>query len=273
VTEVEYVSFYRFDHQANEVPKHDHVVNEYLLVCEKHLESEPGKVVKVDQWPPYSLRCEHLSLDFWPAFLDSRIKKWDAKIANLVQSLCEAGGLSVIFPKAVLVVERSQADQIPELWRKHREIIFCEDGTAMYTLSKKFQFDIPIEQRDYGFKLFGGPLPGSFPSRCRTIYIEAFKGETPLKHQRLVYKHKHSDPEVSRPESGLVKKEFWEVATPSGVRFFAYGYAGIGWLDLLQDFARSTNRKHGEIVNFETFTVADDRIRIDKCNVGKVEPA
>lgn len=273
MSEMEYLSCYRFDRKANEVPKHDLVVEEYLRVCKKHLEHDPGQIVEVvDRWPPYSLRCEHFSLDFWPAFLDSRIRQWEAKLANLLYSICEAGGLSVILPKAVLIVDPHQAEEVPELWKLNRKVFPCEDATAMFTLAEKLQFSIPTELRDYGFDLFGGPLPGSSPSRSRTVYIEALKGETPVKHQRLVYKHRHSDPTVMRPESGLVRKEFWEIVTPTGLRFFAYGYGGVGWFDLLCDFAKSTNRRYGEIVNFETFAFADERIRIDSCKVGRVEP-
>lgn len=268
----EYSSCYRFDREANEVPIRQSVIGEYLIVCKHYLESDPGKVVEVEQWPPFSLRCEGFSLDLWPAFIDSFIRKWDTKLANVLYSLCEVGGLSIILPKVVLLVDPGQSEQVPELWQQTREVLRCPDGDALFTLMKKYQLDIPVESRDYGFGMFGGPLPGSFPSRSRTVYIEARKGETPLKHQRMVYKHKHSDPSVSQPESGLVRKEFWEIVTPSGLRFFAYGYGGIGWFDLLRDFAKSTNRGFGEVVNFETFAYADERIRIDKCQVGRVEP-
>lgn len=127
----EYITCYRFNRNSNEVPIRDQVIDDYLVICKRYLESHVGKTVEVEQWPPFSLRCEQFSIDFWPAFLDSRVMQWNADIANLFYSICKAGGLSVLLPKAVLLVDPDQSMEVPELWRGSHEILPCPDTRAI----------------------------------------------------------------------------------------------------------------------------------------------
>jgi hypothetical protein len=130
---------------------------------------------------------------------------------------------------------------------------------------------VPRSERNYSANLW---IPGAFPGRARAIYIEATAKETPVQHQRKVYKHRpEGEGAPPPPKSGMVGADFWQLTTPAGQRFYAYSYGGDGWLARLRHFAQSSDRALGFVVNFETFVLDDSKsFTLNECQAQKVEP-
>ena len=274
--EPELVRFHRFDATANQVPEHPDVLRELKEVCERHRQEKKersSRLIDDEEWPPLDLRMRFYSLNIWPDRADFRLYELNDSVAALMFEIARTGDMSLILPGGVLLTDPGQATRVPQTWQETKTIVSCHSATELKYWVRHLQIDLPREDWGYGFNM-EEPVPGTCPAKPRTVYIEAKPKESAVKHQKKVYKHKPQGPDgPRRPERGLLMAEFWQLDTPAGQRFYAYGYGGEGWFDYLRDFASSEERMLGSIVNFETF-VQDDgqRSAISACQVGKVEP-
>ncbi len=274
--EWELVRFHRFDTTASQVPKHPDVLRELKEVCERHLEDKkelPGRLIDDEDWPPLDLRMRFYSVNIWPDRADFRLYELNDSVAALMFEIACTGDMSLILPGGVVLTDPGQRARVPQTWKETKRIVSCHSATELKYWLRNLQIDLPREDCGYGFNM-EEPVPGTCPAKPRTVYIEAKPKETAVKHQKKVYKHKPQSPDgPCRPEHGLLMAEFWQLDTPAGQRFYAYGYSDEGWLDYLRDFASSDQRMLGSIVNFETF-VQDDgqRFAMSACKVCKVEP-
>ena len=271
----ELVRFHRFDHTASQVPKHPDVLRELREVCERHVQEkkEPSsRLIDDEEWPPLDLRMRFYTAKAWPDRLEFNLYELSDSVAALMFEIACTGDMSLILPGGVVLTDPGQAARVPQTWQETKTIVSCHSATELKYWVRNLQLDLPREDWGYGFNM-EEPVPGTCPAKPRTVYIEAKPKESAVKHQKKVYKHKPQSPDgPRRPARGLLAAEFWQLDTPSGRRFYAYGYGGEGWLDYLRDFASSEQRMLGSIVNFETF-VQDDgqRFAVSACKVGKVE--
>jgi len=273
--ESEVVDLYRFDPSGNEVPKSPDVIRQLKTVCQQYLQRENpphSRLVDDQSWPPLSVRFSDSSADVWPGRAIFNFYDLTPSLVRLMFEVAREADFSIIAPSALILTDPGQAARIPKTWKRSMKVVSCQSAEELGTWLKTLQLDIPLDERDYGFG-DEGPIPGTFPSRGRTVYVEAKPKETAAQHQKKVYKHKPQNTDQSaQPEDGLLGAEFWQLETPSGTRFYAYEYAGEGWLDYLRDFARSNERVLGSIVNFEKFTQDDgQQFPIRDCKVRKAD--
>jgi hypothetical protein len=173
-------------------------------------------------------------------------------------------------PGVVLLTDEGQRARMPKAWSKMK-IVSCDSPEQLRQQLDKLWMGVPRSDRKYPGH-FG--IPGAFPGRARAIYIEATAKETPVQHQRKVYKHRpEGEGAPPPPKSGMVGADFWQLTTPAGQRFYAYSYGGDGWLARLRHFAQSSDRALGFVVNFETFVLDDSKsFPLSECQAQKVEP-
>jgi len=269
VTEYECVVLYRFDPEANERPKHPSVMRDLREVCQRHIDEHgrgAGRLVNDDEWPPLSLRLPVYSVDIWPGLVLFNIPELSSPIAELMFRLSQAGDFSVLVPGVVLLTDEGQRARLPKCWNKMK-IVSCRSPEELQQKLNKQYFGIPQPDRKHPANLW---IPGACPGRARVVYMEATAKETPVQHQRTVYKYR---PAGLVPEHGLMGAEFWQLTTPVGQRFYAYSYGGQGWLPLLRHFAKSSNRAIGFIINFETFVQEDNqKFPLSACQAQEVPP-
>ena len=251
----EYFRLYRFDPEANERPKHPSVIEDLRNVCERYLSEHgggAGRLVNADEWPPLSMRFPDYSMDIWSGLAITNFPDLRPALAELLFRLAEAGDFSVLVPGVVLLMNEGQRARLPESW-KTMTIMPCGSPEELKQQLDKLWMSIPQSDRKHHLKytddLF---IPGAFPGRARAVYIEATAKETPVQHQRKVYKHRpEGEGAPPPPKSGLVGADFWQLTTPAGQRFYAYSYGGDGWLARLRHFAQSSGRALATIVNFD----------------------
>ncbi len=273
--EVQYeaIHLYRFDPEANERPKHPSVVEDLREVCQRYISehcSKAGRLVNDDEWPPLSLRLPDHSVDIWPGVAIFNIPDLRPAIAELMFRLARAGDFSVVVPGVVWLTDEGQRARLPKSWSK-MQILSCPSPEKLRQQLDKLWMSIPQPDRHYSANLW---IPGAFPGRARPVYIEATAKETPVQHQRKVYKHRpEGDGAPPPPKYGMVGADFWQLTTPAGQRFYAYSYGGEGWLARLRHFAQSSNRALGSVVNFETFVQDDNKtFPLSACQVQEVQP-
>ncbi|MCI0361634.1 MAG: hypothetical protein L0211_24385 [Planctomycetaceae bacterium] len=275
IEEVRYeaIHLYRFDAEANECPKHPAVMQDLSEVCLRYIGEHgggAGRLVNDDEWPPLSLRLPDHSVDIWPGLAIFNIPDLRPAIAELMFRLARAGDFSVVVPGVVLLTDEGQRARLPKSWSKMK-ILSCGSPEKLRQQLDKLWMSIPEPDRKCPAECW---IPGAFPGRARAIYIEATAKETPVQHQRKVYKHRpEGEGAPPPPKSGLMGADFWQLTTPAGQRFYAYSYGGEGWLPRLRHFAQSSNRALGFVVNFETFVQDDNRkFPLSACQVQEVQP-
>lgn len=289
MTEREFIHLTRFDRRENEKPIRPTILDEYRVFFRSRVggldEYQDYTYARVaswgdyeirepkDQWPPLSFGLPgKTSLDIWPAYIQLSFEDLTPEVAELVFGLAQLGGLCVWLPKVILVIDETQKEQLPISWEASqvasaRQVVACPDAKSFFDSVKKYQLDIPLDDRDYGFAPHAHPIAGAYPDRARTIYIEALPKESAVQHQRKVYKHQMTKDPADRPQSGLLGSTFWELTTPDNVRFYGYFYGGIGWSEICRDFARSNKRKFGVVVNFDTFVSGDSVVPLSECRI------
>jgi len=274
VHDTEYVRFYRFDPQGNEIPKHPKVLEEFKAICENQLRLENRKKCKLkndDDWPPLLLVTPNHSVDIWPARAMFTFYDLTPTVIQLMYEIALAGDFSLVAPGGVILTDPAQEARVPEAWKRNKPIALSRSPDELLQFLKAFQIDIPPKKRNYLFDA-RGYIPGSVVNRERVIYLEALPDGTARKHQKMVYDYWDScagDPQ--RPKGAMMSR-FWELTTPEGCHFYAYDYNGEGFLDFFGHLAKEKNIKTGTIVNFETF-VQDDgkRFPISSCEISKVD--
>jgi hypothetical protein len=242
-------------------------------VCVRYIREHggrAGRLVNDDEWPPLSLRFPDYSMDIWPGLAITNFPDLRPALAELLFHLARAGDFCVLVPSIVLLTDEGQRARLPESWNT-MTILPCGSPEELKRLLDKLWMNIPQNDRKYPANLW---IPGAFPGRARAVYIEATAKETPVQHQRKVYKHRpEGEGAPPPPKSGMVGADFWQLTTPAGQRFFAYSFGGDGWLARLRHFAQTSNRAFGMVVNFETFVQDDNRkFPLSACQVQKVEP-
>jgi hypothetical protein len=265
------VMLHRFDAMTNRKPKHPDVLRELTELCRQHLQtkSEPSSsLIDDDGWPDLTLLMQFFSAEIWPWRVDFLLYELTDAVAESMFNIARAGDMSFILPGSIILTDSGQEVQLPQRWKLTRKIACCDSAIELKSLLRYLQFDIPMNVRK---DECAGLPAGAYPFKRVVLYIEVKVGETPVEHQKKVYKHKVKGPE-SPDRSGLMMAESWQLETPAGQRFYAYGYGGVGWMEFLLDFARSEGRAIGEIVNFETF-VQDDgqRFSLSECRAQKVD--
>lgn len=269
--EAELVKAYRFDPADNGIPRCPEVLRDLRDVCERHLQAreEPSsQLIDNEDWPPLTLKMRFYSADIWPDQVEFRLYELNDSVAMLMFEIARTGDMSFILPGGIVLTDPGQAVRVPHSWKQTKKIVSCQSARELKSLLTNLQLDFRPEDQGDPVKF----VPGTFPERRRIVYIEANRKETAGKQQLKVYKYKPKSPGgPRRPEEGMLGAELWQLETPAGRQFYAYFYAGNGWLDYLRDFARSEERVIGSIVNFETF-VQDDgqRFPLSDCKVAKV---
>ncbi len=294
MTEREFIHLTRFDRQENEKPIRTSIIDEYRALFRSRIAglddyqdytfarvaSRDGYEIREpkDQWPPlsFALPCKTV-LDIWPAHIELSFEELSPEVAELVFGLAQLGGLCVWLPKVILVIDATQKQQLPISWKASqvasaRQVVDCPDANSFFDSIKKYQLDIPLDDRDYGFAPHAHAIDGAYPNRARAIYIEALPKETAVQHQRKVYKHQMTKAPADRPQSGLLGSTFWELTTPDNVRFYSYAYGGLGWFEICRDFALSNERKYGVVINFDTFMSGDTVVPLAECQVALDQP-
>ena len=269
----EYFRLYRFYPEANERPKHPSVIEDLREVCLRYISEHgngAGRLVNDDEWPPLSLRFPDYSMDIWPGLAETNFPDLRLSLAELLFRLAKAGDFSVLVPGVVLLTDEAQRARMPKSWSTMK-IVSCRSPEELKQQLDKLWMSVPQTDRKYPANLW---IPGAFPGRARAVYIEATGKETPVQHQRKVYKHRpEGEGAPPPPKGGLLGADFWQLTTPAGQRFYAYSYGGDGWLARLRHFAQSTDRALATIVNFETFVQDDNQtFPLSACEVQKVEP-
>ncbi len=269
----EYFTLYRFDPEANERPKHPSVIEDLRNVCERYLREHgggAGRLVNDDEWPPLSMRFPDYSMDIWPGLAITNFPDLRPALAELLFRLAQAGDFSVLVPGVVLLMNEGQRARLPESWET-MTIMPCGSPEELKQQLDKLWLSIPQPDRNCPAECW---IPGAFPGRARVVYIEATVKETPVQHQRKVYKHRpEGEGAPPPPKSGLLGADFWQLTTPAGQRFYAYSYGGDGWLALIRHFAQTSNRASGMVVNFETFVQDDNKTYpLSACQVEEVQP-
>jgi hypothetical protein len=275
--EPEWVTFCRFDPETYGVGAHPDVLRELKDICERHLQGkkeQSSRLIDDREWPPLELRLRFYSADIWPDRIIFRFYELNNSLAAFMLELARAADMSILVPEGVILTDAGQAARVPRPWQRTKRIISCLSAAELKSLLVTMQIGSSGKDRDVQsddpLELF----PGAYPQRARVVYMEVKPEETPVKHQKRVYKHRPQTPDApDRPRSGLLMAEFWQLETPAGQRFLAYHFSGVGWMDLLRDFARCEDRAIGFIVNFETF-VQDDgcRFPVGDCDIRKVAP-
>jgi hypothetical protein len=231
MTPREFIHLTRFDRKENEKPIRSTIIDEYrdffrsrIVGLDEYQDYTFARVASrgdyeirepKDQWPPLSFALPGKTvLDIWPAYVELSFEELTEEAAELVFGVGHLGGLCVWLPKVILVIDETQKGQLPVSWngsRKSgaRKVVDCPSAKSFFDSVKKYQLDIPMEDRDYGFAPYDHAVEGSYPNRARSIYIEALQKETAVQHQRKVYKHQMTKSQTTqypadRPQSGLL---------------------------------------------------------------------
>lgn len=274
--EPESVWLYRFHPDGNQSGAHSEVLGKLRDVCQRHIKAKnmpDARSIEDEGWPPIKLETRFYSAEIWPFRVDFTFYEWTDSVAGFMFDIARTGDMIVIVPGALIVTDPAQEVRLPQAWKRRRKIVPCTSARELKAQLRRLLLEIPKDKRDYKPDHPLGRVPGTYLDRAMVIYVEAKPKEKAAIHQEKVYGHEPQAPDgSSEPEDGLLMSEFWHLKTPTGQRFYAYSYGGVGWPELLRDFARSEDRAVGEIVNFETF-VQDDgkRFALEECKVQKVE--
>lgn len=272
--EAEFLELHHFDPLQNEIPAHPNVLSDLRDICERHIQENKGphsRLIEDDQWPPLSLRMQLYSIDFWPCRVKMSTYVLNDSFSRLVFEIARVGDMSFILPGSLVLTDPSQDERLPQSWKQIKKVFSCRTPEELKSLLIDQQIDIPQEDRDGGID--AQSVPGTFPKRNRTIYVEVKPEETAEEHQKKTYSHKSQGPDGRlRPASGMMMAEFWQLETPTGRRFLAYAFGAEGWLEHIRDFAALEERMCGEIVNFETLVQGDgQRFPLSDCKAFKVD--
>ncbi len=272
VTQHECIWLYRFDPEANERPKHPSVLQDLREVCQRFLNEHGGEGDLIDdrEWPPLVFGMLGYCADIWPGLVEFNFHEASPPSAEFMFRLARAGDFSVVVPGVVLLTDEGQRARLPETWKEWR-VVLCSAPEELQQGLHKLWLSIPRPKRKYPANV---SIPGALPGSARVVYIEATAKETPVQHQKKVYKHwRQGEGAPPLEKCGMARARFWQLTTPAGRRFYAYSYGGVGWLLLFRHFAESSNRNVGFIVNFETFVEEDNqRFPLSACQVQNVEP-
>lgn len=123
-----------------------------------------------------------------------------------------------------------------------------------------------------------GSVPGTQPHQRREyIYVQAKPLETAIKHLRSASKYyltAYHAGEQGVPKSGAIGGTSWRLETPTGDAFYAIWVSGdkAAWQEMVRNYARSTHRAVGRIVNGDEFVLDDGRsFPLSACTCTKVK--
>lgn len=248
-----------------------------LVEADAALDVQGGKVAKLktdSDWPPLACTFARHSLDAWANRIVFTCEEVDLPLATTMQTLAQAGDLSLVLPDTIGVFDEQTTQTIPELWQQKMKVKVLATPKDALTLLKKSHKEQREGRSATARKRFGDrhcDVPGLWPQRACAHFIELAESET---HRDLFEaidafetNWRKANPDA---DHGTLSSTSWTLTLPAGDRFGAVTWAGKAAWEVLTDFAQQHDKQDGYISNFSTLVLGDGSSHeVAKCQLSE----